>query len=110
MTIVRVTAVAAWLLVSAAGALATDAPITGKKLVVRDTPSPRLVFLSRDSVPGPTLTGSDDPTFFGAMLTVTGGNGETVTIDLPAAGWTAGGGGTYRFRNGSAPSGISGVK
>jgi len=51
MTIVRVTAVAAWLLVSAAGALATDAPITGKKLVVRDTPSPRLVFLSRDAVP-----------------------------------------------------------
>jgi len=110
MTIVRVTAVAASLLVSAVGALATDAPISGKKLVVRDTPSPRLVFLSRDVVPGPTLTGSDDPTFFGAMLTVTGGNGETVTIDLPASGWKAGGGGSYRFRNGSAPSGISGVK
>ena len=33
MTIVRVTAVAAWLLVSAVGALATDAPISGKTLV-----------------------------------------------------------------------------
>jgi len=98
MSIVRVTAVAASLLVTAVGALATDAPVSGKKLVVRDTPSPRLVFLSRDAVPGPTLTGSDDPTFFGAMLTVVGGSGETVTIDLPASGWRAGGG-SFRFRN-----------
>ena len=55
MTIVRVTAVAASLFVSAVAALATDAPITGKKLVVRDTPSPRLVPTHRPDgePPGP---------------------------------------------------------
>jgi hypothetical protein len=110
MTIVRAIVAAAVLLCPAAGALGSDAPITGKKLVVRDTPSPRLVFVSRDAVPGPTLTGADDPTFFGAMLTVAGGGGESVTIDLPAAGWTATGTGTFRFRNRTAPSGISSVR
>ncbi|MGH7340843.1 MAG: hypothetical protein ACREKH_10170, partial [Candidatus Rokuibacteriota bacterium] len=110
MTIVRAIAAAVVLVCSAAGALATDAPISGKKLVVRDTPSPRLVFLSRANVPGPTLTGSDDPTFFGAMLTVASGSGEAVTIDLPASGWTASSGGRFRFRNRTAPSGISSVR
>ena len=113
MTIVRITAAVALLLGAVTGALAADAPISGKKLVLRDTSSPRLVFVSRDDVPGPTLTGSDDPTFFGAMLTVSSGGGETVTVDLPASGWQAGGGGqvrTFRFRNSAAPGGISVVR
>jgi len=87
-----------------------DAPISGKRLVMRDTPAPKIVFVSRAAVPGPTLTGSDDPTFFGATLTVTSMGGETATIDLPASGWSATGSGVFRFRNSLAPSGISPVK
>ena len=87
-----------------------DAPISGKRLVVRDTPTPKIVFVSRTTVPGPTLTGSDDPTFFGATLTVMSMGGEAASIDLPASGWTASAGGVFRFRNSLAPSGISPVK
>ena len=69
-----------------------DAPISGKRLVMRDTPTPKIVFVSKAAVPGPTVTGSDDPTFFGATLTVISMGGETASIDLPASGWTASGG------------------
>jgi hypothetical protein len=86
-----------------------DAPISGKRLVMRDTPTPKIVFVSKAAVPGPTVTGSDDPTFFGATLTVISMGGETASIDLPASGWTASGG-VFRFRNTLAPSGISPVR
>jgi hypothetical protein len=96
--------------VAAAPSWATDRPITGKRLVMRDTPAPKIVFVSTDAVTGPTVTGTDDPTFFGATLTVMSGGGESAAIGLPAAGWKASSNGVFRFKNSLAPSGISPVR
>ena len=53
----------------------------------------------------PTPGGAGDPTLSGATATVydTAGSGEQVTVALPASGWSVSTGGTYRFRDASAP-------
>ena len=84
---IRVLTVAALAALAAVPSWAMDAPISGKKLTLRDTPTPKLVLVSRAAIVGPTLTGTDDPTFFGATLQVTSMGGETETVDLPAGGW-----------------------
>jgi hypothetical protein len=105
----RILTVAA-LALAAVPSWAMDAPISGKKLTLRDTPSPKLVLVSRAAITGPTFTGSDDPTFFGATLQVTSMGGETETVDLPAGGWSFSNSGVFRFRNTLAPAGISPVR
>ena len=94
----------------AAPSRATDQAISAKRIVVRDTPTPKLLMVSSASIQAPTQTGTDDPTFFGATLTVTTQGGESASIDLPASGWKASSNGVFRFRNGIAPSGISAVR
>ena len=96
--------------VLAAPSGAVDQAITAKRLVVRDTPTPKLLMVSSANIQAPTQTGTDDPTFFGATLTVTTQSGESATIDLPASGWKASSNGVFRFKNTIAPSGISPVK
>ena len=102
--------VAALVLAAAPSRAFVDQPISGKRIVVRDTPTPKLLMVSNATIQAPTQTGTDDPTFFGATLTVTTQSGESASLDLPASGWKASGNGVFRFRNSIAPSGISPVR
>jgi hypothetical protein len=93
-------------------AVAEDFAITGKKLVMAQTPSRAvLVFISRDVIRAPLPGGPDDPRVTGASLRVTSGTAETALFDLPAANWTANSSGTvFAYKNLQAPSGPSAVK
>jgi len=93
-------------------AVAEDFAITGKKLVMAQTPSRAvLVFISRDVIRAPLPGGPDDPRVTGASLRVTSGTAETALFDLPAANWTASSNGTvFAYKNLQAPSGPSAVK
>jgi hypothetical protein len=75
--------VAALVLAAAPSRAFVDQPISGKRIVVRDTPTPKLLMVSNATIQAPTQTGTDDPTFFGATLTVTTQGGESASLDLP---------------------------
>jgi len=94
-------------------ATAEDFPVTGKKLVIAQTPggTQLLAFTSRDVIRAPVPGGPDDPTANGATLQVTSGSAETAVFDLPAANWLVNSFGTvFRYKNVLAPAGPSAVK
>jgi hypothetical protein len=93
-------------------AVAEDFAVTGKKLMMAQSPSRAvLVFISRDVIRAPLPGGADDPTVHGATLRVTSGNAETAVFDLPAANWLVNASGTvFSYRNLQAPGGPSAVK
>ena len=93
--------------------IADDYPVTGKRLVMMQTPSGTqiLVFISRDVIRAPLPGGADDPTLNGASLQVTSGSSESAVLDLPAGYWLVNRSGTtFRYRNVQAPAGPSVVK
>jgi polyvinyl alcohol dehydrogenase (cytochrome) len=93
---------------------AGDQPVTGKQLVLKDSPDPAKRSISGGSKdPAITLGGgngsADDPTHFGGSVRVrtTAGDRFDSTYNLPMAGWTTigapGRNKGYRFRSKTGP-------
>ena len=94
--------VLAWVLPAGAA----DQPLPGRSLSMRTPTSGRqralTVVVRSSSLVAPAPGGPDDPRTAGATLTLQAASGETASLALPAAGWSANAAGTvYRFRGGS---------
>jgi hypothetical protein len=83
------------LLCSAGSGSATDVPVTGAKLKIKDVTQPgvarrKLVFATADlAIVIPTDGGSADPTLTGGTLEILNGagSGESASVPLPAEHW-----------------------
>src|SRR5262249_28460775 len=105
----RLLAIALTLAASVLPANAADQLLPGRSLVLRSSSSSqRGKFAARsDTIVAPAPGGPDDPTTAGATLEIIAGSGESATLAMPAAGWTANQAGTaYRFRSSDQASAV----
>ena len=93
---------------------AADYLLAGKKLVIRDSTTKKLVFITKDPATiTPTPGGADDPTLVGADFALKTSSGETAQFALPATGWflkQTSDGPLFKFVNEDAPGGLSPVR
>jgi cysteine-rich repeat protein len=86
-----------------------DQPIDGVKLRIQRTgEKQKLLWVARSRTPLSTGTVAD-PSIAGATLELLSPSGGSVSMTLPAAGWTVGGSGA-KFKNRDAPGGSSPVR
>jgi hypothetical protein len=101
-----------------AAAYATDRPIDGQRLVLKQVGGgTKLIFVSRDPIfLFPAIGGVDDPATVGATIDLFSQSEGQASLAVPGGagdpGWTASSGPTpsHRFRNGDAPGRISAVR
>jgi cysteine-rich repeat protein len=86
-----------------------DQPIDGAKLKIeRKNGKEKLLWVARTRTPVASSSPAD-PSSTGATLELLSPSEPAVSMDLPASGWTTGGGGA-KFKNRDAPAGVSPVR
>src|SRR4029450_2622864 len=102
--------VAALLIVTAGWTWAADQLIAGRKLSVSvRSGRARTSFSAKDATIVAPAPGPNDPTAVGATLKIVNPtSGESASVDLPSASWSASSSKVqYKFKNPAAPSGPS---